>query len=101
MSSIFVNGIVSHRDHLPKIQLSGEDGRILCQMDAEDAVKLAMDILKMSEATKVDAAIWKWASATMDDKAEEFGTHLMVSFRDFRAELEEDSRKRQNGGNPK
>jgi hypothetical protein len=100
MNGIFVNGLVGSRDHKPKIQLSDENGKILSQMDAEDAVHLAFDIIKMAEATKVDAAIWTWVQ-TMHEKDPEaairMGASLMMSFRDFRADLEEESRARQRG----
>lgn len=100
-SSIWVNGVVAARDHSPQIQLSNDNG-ILAQFDAEDAIKFAMDIIKMAEATMADALLIKWADVYMGPKDKEMalkmGASLMEMFRDYRAQMEEESRKRQGNG---
>jgi hypothetical protein len=95
---ILVNGLVSGRDHSPRIDISDIDGKIHVQMDAEDAIHLALDIIKMAEATMADALLIRWASKNMpSDKGLQFGASLMVEFREYRAQMEAESRERQIG----
>jgi hypothetical protein len=97
MQQLLVTGLVSHRDHSPRIDLSDVEGKIHVQMDAEDAIHLALDIIKMAEATMADALLIQWAQANLPEKGVQFAGELMLLFRDFRAKLEAESRERQRG----
>lgn len=100
MSMILVSGLVSNRDYTPRIELNDAQSTFRCQMDAEDAIKLALDIIKMAEATMADALLIRWCSKNMKEQGAKFGAALMMEFRDFRAELEDDSGARQRGDKP-
>ena len=95
---ILVTGLVSHRTHEPRIDIRDTNGQMHVQMDAEDAIKVALDMIKMSEATMADALLIKWAETNFPEKGTQFAGALMVMFRDFRADLENDSQERQKDG---
>lgn len=85
MADFWVNGIVSHRDRKPYIQLSNEKGMI-AQLSMAQARKIAMNILVMASRTEADAMIHQFF-----DKEEfppEAGAAIMLGFRDFRHELD-------------
>lgn len=97
MAGIFVNGIVSGKTKEPMIQLSNENGMI-AQLDAQDAIKFGMDLIRMAEMTKADALIVKWTEEFFPaDKATVAGAQLMHAFREYRQKLEEESAQRQSG----
>ena len=94
--NLLVTGLVSSRDHTPRIQIDDANGRRIAQMDAEDAIHLALDIIKMAEATMADALLVKWCHVYLKEgnDADHMAVQLLQLFRDFRAELEDDSRTR-------
>jgi hypothetical protein len=88
MPSILVSGIVSHRDRRPYLHLSNENG-MLAQLSMAEAKNIAIDILQMCARTEADAMILKFF-----DKAEfpeGAAAALMMDFRDFRAELDDEA----------
>lgn len=98
MAGIFINGLVSQKTKAPIIQLSHDDGRIINQMDAQDAIKLACDMIRMAEMAKADALLVRWTNEFFpEEKREMVAAQLMTSFRDFRSELEDESNRRQQG----
>lgn len=86
MADFWVNGIVSNRDKQPYVQLSNEQG-IIAQLSMAEARNVAMDILRMCARTEADAMIWKFCAE--EGFPEAAGAAMMVSFRDFRAKLDE------------
>lgn len=87
MTSFWVNGIVAERNKMPYIQLSSENGMI-AQLTITEARQVAMDILVMSARTEADAMLLQFF-----DKRElppGTGGLLMMEFRDFRAEIDDD-----------
>ena len=86
MSNIIVNGIVSHRDRQPYIQID-IDGHLV-QMSMSQARNVARDIEVMCARTEADAMIHKFFSAK--DYPEGAGAALMLAFRDFRAKLDQE-----------
>jgi hypothetical protein len=87
MSDFWVNGIVSSRNGQPYIQLATEKG-MLCQMSMAEARNVAMDILQMCARTESDAMIVKFFGK-MEFPDEALGG-LLIEFRDFRAELDQE-----------
>lgn len=88
MANFWVNGIVAVRDKKPYIQLSNEKG-LLGQLSMSEARQVAMDILVMASRTEADAMFWQWAEENnLGDKA---GESFIVSFRDFRAKLDDEA----------
>jgi len=88
MASIMVNGIVAARDKQPYLQLSNEDGMI-AQLSMAQARNIAHDILVMCSRTEADAMILKFF--TKAEFPENAAGALMVDFRDFRAQLDEEA----------
>jgi hypothetical protein len=88
MADFWVNGIVSGRDKQPYIQLANEKGMI-AQLTMSQARKIAADILNMAARTEADAMILKF----FEDNSfpHEAASALMVSFRDFRHQLDMDA----------
>jgi hypothetical protein len=88
MSDFWVNGIVSHRDKKPYIQLSNEKGMI-SQLTMGQARQIAMDILQMCARTEADAMLNNFMSQSgnFDERA---GAMLMLAFRDYRAEIDQE-----------
>lgn len=87
MPHFWVNGIVSNRDKKPYIQLSNEKGMI-GQLSLGEARNVAMDILVMASRTEADAMILKFFEKM--DFPEAAAGGLLVEFRDFRAELDQE-----------
>lgn len=87
MAELLVNGIVSHLDHQPYIQLSNEKG-IIAQLSMAQARNFAMDILQMCARTEADSMIWQFFRK--QEFPEEVAGVLMVGFRDFRAQLDDE-----------
>jgi hypothetical protein len=87
MANFWVNGIVSHRDHQPYVQLSDGKG-IIGTLSMAEARNVAMDILQMSARTEADAMLLKFFSK--HEFPDQAGAELMVAFRDFRAILDEE-----------
>ena len=85
MGDFWVNGIVSHRDQQPYIQLSNEKGMI-AQLSMGQARKIAMDMLVMCSRSEADAMLFKFFNKMeFPDGAL---NALLQEFRDFRAELD-------------
>jgi hypothetical protein len=81
----FVTGIVAARDKMPYIQLANEN-RMVAQLTMAQAHQIALDILVMAARTEADAMLLKFFKrSNFPDGA---AGHLMVMFRDFRAELD-------------
>lgn len=94
MPNFWVNGIVSHRDKKPYIQLSNENG-IFAQLSMSEARQVADDILVMASRTEADAMLHKFiGSMDLGDKSDQASAILMQQFRDFRAELDADKAER-------
>lgn len=91
MTSFWVNGIVAARDKKPYIQLSNENGMI-AQFSMSEARQVAMDILAMAARTEADAMIFKFFEK--EEFPDAAGNALMLEFRDFRAELDQDAANR-------
>jgi len=85
MAHIIINGIVSHRDTKPYIQIMTEQG-VISQLSMADARNIAMNIMQMCARTEADAMIWKFFAKA--DFPESAGAALMKDFRDFRSELD-------------
>jgi hypothetical protein len=84
MSNILVNGIVSHRDKQPYIQLD-IDGHMV-QMSMAEARNIARDIEVMCARTEADAMIHKFfADQQFPEGA---NAAVMVAFREFRNKLD-------------
>ncbi|HTF66649.1 MAG TPA: hypothetical protein VK638_28595 [Edaphobacter sp.] len=88
MASILVSGIVSHRDKQPYIHLSNENA-MLAQLSMAQARNIAMDILQMCARTEADAMILKFFNKA--DFPENAAAALMIEFRDFRADLDDEA----------
>jgi hypothetical protein len=87
MADLLISGIVSSRDQQPYIQLATEE-RMIAQLSMAQARNVAMDILQMCARTEADAMIVKFF-----DKAEfpeSACGALLIAFRDFRAELDDE-----------
>src|SRR5262245_49462564 len=95
MSNFWVNGIVSQRDKKPYVQLSNDKG-IIAQLSMAEARQVAMDILVMCSRTEADAMILKFFEKK--EFPEGAAGHLMVEFRDFRADLDDEELKHTNRG---
>ena len=88
MANFWVNGIVSHRDKKPYIQLSNENG-IFAQLSMSEARHIAGDILLMASRTEADAMLHRFiAKMDLGEKSDQTAALLMQEFRDFRAELD-------------
>jgi hypothetical protein len=86
MPVLWVNGVVSTRDHQPYVQLSNEE-RIFAQLDMAEARSFAMDIFQMCARTEADAMIRKFFDH--NDYPSGVSDALMMAFRDYRAELDQ------------
>jgi hypothetical protein len=91
MSDFWVNGIVSNRDQQPYVQLSNEKGMI-AQLTMAQARIIAMDILIMASRTECDAMVVKFFSEM--NLPREAAGHMLVQFRDFRAQLDQEKLER-------
>lgn len=87
MADFWVNGIVSNRDQQPYVQLSNEKG-IIAQLTMSQARVIAMDILVMASRTECDAMVLKFFSQFELPDAAAAG--MLMEFRDFRMELDEE-----------
>lgn len=87
MANFWVNGIVAVRDHQPYIQLSNDKGMI-AQLSMSEARQVAQDIMVMASRTEADAMIWKFFNKQGFPTGA--GEAIMVEFRDYRAELDDD-----------
>jgi hypothetical protein len=86
-AEFWVNGIVSHRDNKPYIQLSNEKG-IFTQLTMKQARAIAHDILVMCSRTEADAMVLKFFHDT--GLPAEGAAAMMVAFREFRAALDDE-----------
>jgi hypothetical protein len=82
-----VNGVVAARDKRPYIQLSTERGQI-AQLTMAEARSFCMDILQMCARTEADAMLVKFFSH--HDYPQGACEAMLVQFRDFRAELDDE-----------
>jgi hypothetical protein len=87
MISFNVNGIVSRADKQPYVQLSDEK-RVFAQLSMTQARQVAADILNMCARTEADAMIIKFFDKS--EFPEEAAGALLVAFRDFRAQLDDE-----------
>jgi len=87
MVEFWVNGIVSHRDQQPYVQLSNEKGMI-AQLSVGQAVNIALDILRMTFRTEMDAMLWDFCRK--QEFPEAAGAAMMMVFRDYRAKLDQE-----------
>ena len=83
---ILVNGIVSHRDFQPYLQVD-VDGHLV-QLTMAQARNVARDIEAMCARTEADAMIHRFFAR--NDFPAAAGAALMVEFRDFRMQLDAD-----------
>lgn len=95
MADFWVNGIVSSRDQQPYVQLSNEKGMI-AQLSMAQARKIAMDILVMSSRTEMDAMLHRFMREELEN--ENAANHMMLCFRDYRAELDQEKVEGKLGG---
>lgn len=84
---MWVNGIVSHRDKQPYVQLSNESG-IFAQLSMAQARNVAMDILQMCARTEADAMLIEFFST--ENFPQDACNALLIAFRDFRAKLDDE-----------
>ena len=84
MSDIIVNGIISHRDHQPYIQIIV--GGRLVQLSMAQARSVAQDIQTQCGRAEADAMIHKFFSAQL--YPEGANAAIMVAFREFRSQLD-------------
>lgn len=87
MGHFWVNGIVAARDKMPYVQISTEKG-IVAQLSMAEARIIAMDILQMAARTEADAMVRKFFDRS--EFPQGAADALVVSFREFRAELDEE-----------
>ena len=87
MADFWVNGIVSVRDHQPYVQLANEQGMI-AQLTMAQVRNIAMDMLQQAARAEADALIWKFCENEGFPPAA--GSAMMQTFRDFRAELDQE-----------
>jgi hypothetical protein len=86
-AEFWVNGIVSHRDNQPYIQLANEKGTF-SQLTMKQARAIAFDILVMCSRTEADAMVFKFFHE-MGLPPEGAGA-MMIQFREFRAKLDDE-----------
>jgi len=86
MADFWVNGIVSHRDEQPYVQLSNEKGMI-AQLSMGQARKIAMDILVMASRAEMDAMVLKFFGQFENKEA---SAAAMQLFRELRFELDQE-----------
>jgi hypothetical protein len=87
MAHFVVDGIVAARDKRPYVRLFA-DGQQVAQLSMAQARKIAADIVQMAARTEADAMVLRFF-----DKAEfppAAGAALMVDFREYRKELDEE-----------
>jgi hypothetical protein len=84
MSDIIVNGIISHRDYQPYIQILV--GGRLVQLSMAQARSVAQDIQTQCGRAEADAMIHKFFSA--QQYPEGANAAIMIAFRAFRSELD-------------
>ncbi|HEY2351959.1 MAG TPA: hypothetical protein VGH83_05580 [Candidatus Acidoferrum sp.] len=87
MANFWVNGIVAQRNGLPYIQLSNDKGMI-GQLSMNEARQIAQDILIMAARCEADAMILKFFKNSKFPEGA--AAALLVDFRDFRAELDQE-----------
>jgi hypothetical protein len=85
---IFVNGIVAQRDGKPYIQLSTENGMV-AQFSMNEARQVAMDMLVQASRVEMDAMFLSFLNKEVEAPAEA-AVGLMQTFREFRAELDDE-----------
>ena len=83
MPHILVNGIVSHRDKKPYVQVD-VDGRLV-QLSIAEARKVAVDIFTSASYAEADAMLHDFFGK-MEFPPEVLG-RLMIDFREFRHDL--------------
>ena len=81
-AGVMVNGIVSHRDKMPYIQLANDRG-LVGQLSVAQARKIAMDILTMAYRTEMDAMLLKFMEEKVGAPHQIVGEAMML-FREFR-----------------
>jgi hypothetical protein len=87
MANFWVNGIVSHSDGQPKIQLSNENG-IFAQLSMGEARAIANNIMLMCARTEADALLLAFCRKM--EFPEQTGAVMMQKFRDFRAAIDDE-----------
>jgi hypothetical protein len=87
MPNFWVNGIVSHSDGQPKIQLSNEEG-IFAQLSMGEARAVANNIMLMCARTEADALLVAFCRKM--EFPDEGAMVLMREFRDFRAAIDDE-----------
>jgi hypothetical protein len=85
--NILVNGLVSHRDKQPYVQILTEAG-IICQLSMAETRQLAQDLLVMASRTEADAMLIMFFQ--QHDLPMEAAAAMLVEFRDFRAGLDDE-----------
>jgi hypothetical protein len=88
MSDFWVNGIVSHRDKQPYVQLSTEKGMI-AQLTMGQARTIALDILQTCARSEADAMLLDFMTQS-ENFGEREGAALMQYFRDYRAKIDQE-----------
>lgn len=81
---ILIQGIVSHRDGLPYVQIDIDGHMVQCSM--VEARNVSRDIESSCARAEADAIIWRFFS--QNHFPQDAAAHLMVMFRDFRAQLD-------------
>jgi len=87
MSDFWVNGIVSARDKRPYVQLSNEKG-IIAQLTPGQAINIALDMLRMTFRTEMDAMIRDFCVS--NNFPPEFPDGMMFHFREYRAKVDQE-----------
>lgn len=87
MAHILINGIVSHRDYQPYVQID-VDGHLV-QLSMAAARNVARDIETSCARAEADAMVRRFFAS--EEFPEGAANALMVRFRDFRAALDDEA----------
>lgn len=98
MKTIMVSGRVELSDGRPQVVIAEMGGGpFSIELDAHDAIKMAIDIIKVAQMTMADALLIRWSMKKAGPvQGPRFAFSLMEEFREFRNELEIESRNRQD-----
>jgi len=88
MSTMWVNGLVAHRDKMPYVQIL-KDENIVCQMSVAQAFNFARDIIQSIARVEADAMLLKFFDRNRFPSGA--AGALLMEFRDFRAELDKEN----------
>lgn len=88
---IWVQGIVSHRDKRPYVQIADET-RMIAQLTIAEARSIALDLLRAASYAETDGMLHRFFSKM--EFPDEALAALLTEFRDFRHNLDTEPVKR-------